>query len=441
MKKFISIYFFLCAMMALSGAKAQEFIDSIGFPPYSESHVLSINTNSWIYHAYNDTMKSSFAKRVSSNVSFPTISQLPFSVNEMAYTFGTVFFGGIKANPFWGYFSISGFPNTPVYTVEIPWLKPMDNIDAFRYASVSNYYHVVLTSETLTNNSNCIIDAKKLQGNTGAWEVTTATNNGIDIYYRDVTVTNNYVVTTGNVSEYNDGYIVAFQKEQSHQGGFLYSNGKYIKTAQPPYDDNILIKHGKGDTVFVAYKSSANGKFIVEEFKISGNAPNISIAPIIAKEYTPALAAREPYLELKDITFRNVDNTVDVLMWWSNNSTSIVWNISHAQLVSGGAISGCGTNGILLQSIDAVQSTNSITVGSGQHLPGRDMRFCQLKKNFWFCTNQYGCNASTVTNNSDQAPFQINTETVTLYPTEETKTVTTVSASVICAPNLDNEEQ
>lgn len=433
MRKITHIGIVVCMVLAMSGADAQEYIKSVGFSPNSNSLIRSVSSTSWVYHAYSNHL-SSFSLMNSTGSTHSAISQLPFWVSDMAVRNNNVFFCGTKYYQLFGYFSLNGFPNTTVNTVTVPGLKPVDNIEVFYYGG--NVRHVVLTG---SYGGNCIIDAMQSYPFTGAWDLTIATNTNVDIVYHDVAVTDNHVVASGVVSYGNSGYIVSFEKQQMHIGGFLQDPGKYIKTADSVYG-NILLKAGIGDTLYAVYSSSASGdRFTVEEYKAVGS----NITRIAGRRYVFPYSTKVFSASIEDITFKSANNSIDVLMWWNtaSSSNSIVWKTSHSQLVSGGSIIGRNYEGHRIQSIDDKPSSPWNIFASGYEISSGSMRFYQI-----YATSQGVCSTgytsqSLSLDDVSKHSFSVSTTSTTIYPDEESKEITTINSSTICTSNKTESDE
>ncbi len=219
--------------------------------------------NVWMIYYEDDVWGACFANVTSSGTTadFISVSPLIAHVYDFEILDDIVYFCGTSANntAVMGYFSLTNFPMTPVYTCTIPLMSSCRKLEV---GYLNGTRHVVMTGDAILGTSH-IVDARDMGSN--QWNfIISYFNDKINIY-DDVAITDNYVVISARDTSKN-GYFYRFDYPANNTS-LLPQLGKIYIRFNLNFSGEILLDRCLGDTL--AYSAMiGSGNFVIGLYNV-----------------------------------------------------------------------------------------------------------------------------------------------------------------------------
>lgn len=319
------------------------------------SLVRACSENVWMVY-YEDGFGPSFAKVTSTGATADNIWLIGLiaHVTDFEIVNNILYFCGISANntAVMGYFSLTNFPSTLVYTCTVPMISNCRKLEAGYFNGTR---HVLMVGDALGTSH--IIDARDMGSN--QWNFNISTYSSEDDFYDDVAVTDNYVVisardTAGKARLYRFNYPAAnFPLLPQYNVSYMIPNHSC--------QGEVLLDRCVGDTVAYLTRTSSTG-FAVGICSMPGNFLACHIR----------LASNTNPFELKDIKYNASVRHADAMMYDLANGSTSIFHITHPIILGGltpwiisYSYTGHLFNNQKLMSLDALSNGRFIASGSG----------------------------------------------------------------------------
>ena len=311
--------------------------------------------NVWMVY-YEDAFGPTFAKVTSTGATADNICLYGLIahvadfeiVNNILYFCGT----SLSNTAVMGYFSLTNFPSTLVYTCAVPLISNCRKLEA---GYLNGTRHVLMVGDALGTSH--IIDARDLGSN--QWNFNISTYSSGDDFYDDVALTDNYVVisardTANNARLYRLNYPAA-------NSPLLPQYSISYMIPNHSCQGEVLLDRCVGDTIAYLTRTSSTG-FAVGICSMPANFLTCNIR----------LASYTNPFELVDIKYNSSARRADAMMYDLSTGSTSIFHIIHP-IISGGLspwifsypYTGHLFNNQKLLSLDALVNGRFIASGTG----------------------------------------------------------------------------
>lgn len=338
-----------------SSAAGQELIRECNVKG-EPSLVRACSENVWMVY-YEDGFGPTFAKVTSTGATADNIGLfgLIAHVTDFEIVNNILYFCGTSANntAVMGYFSLTNFPSTLVYTCTVPLIGNCRKLEAGYFNGTR---HVLMIGDALGTSH--IIDARDM--GSSQWNFNISTYSSGDDFYDDVAVTDNYVVISARDTAQHSAHLYRFNYPTANLPLLPQYNVSYI-VPNHSCQGEVLLDRCVGDTVAYLTRTSSTG-FAVGICSMPGNFQTCHIR----------LASNTNPFELKDIKYNASVRRADAMMYDLANGSTSIFHITHP-IILGGLIpwvtsysyTGHLFNNQKLLSLDALGNGRFIASGSG----------------------------------------------------------------------------
>ena len=299
-----------------------------------------------------------------------TINDFEVNNDTMVYFCGERI-GNLGAVPVMGYFSITPFPYSTVYYIDMPWLS---NLKKLEVDDIAGNTHVVMVGQNTTGYSTLVdaIDQSSI------WSINYSVNSTKNEIFYDVAITENYVYFTSIKTTIvtGKGKIWTIQKP-------IFSNTSIFSSSVEecrPVFDNILapfLIEGCRDDFAVA--AAQPGSFMID------NKSHILLIPHCKTTLLPEIiditADSVSKCKLIDLKFYPTGITTDLLVQSKNiNGTlsSIIYRVTNT-IYFNYLISGHKFDGITLTSLDCKKDQYYHYVAAGFTNTGSNIQLTKYR--------------------------------------------------------------
>ncbi|MCR5064383.1 MAG: hypothetical protein K6A67_01295 [Bacteroidales bacterium] len=401
MKKQVWKFIFLtfATILTTPVVSAQEFIRELAEMKDWHTLIREKKQKEWIlYHDYSK-------KWPTFNIVDPTNTNSPhlafhdrFLVNDFELLNGEyAYFCGERVNDtgYWqwpskdwvvvprrsalvGYFRVDDITSTPLYSpVNCPFLEDfagvkLKSLDKIEILPVNDGVHLIMTGSTQSGNG-CIVDAAASTLFPSTWNVFVDTSsNGEE--FDDVAVTGNYIVITSRFPNNQTGHINFFPKPTSYSTSTINS-AIFRGMISYSVDDTLLVKHCENDAFVTGTFSYDHNGIVISGYNFT--TPIYSIA-------LQNITTLAPELQLKDMSYNNASQTLDVLQNISYGGllASIVWHLDQTLGSAGTLTNSHFYKDETLHSIVCLKHNPDNTIASGHtRNSSRFALYCQCLLN------------------------------------------------------------
>ena len=338
-----------------SSATGQELIRECNVKG-EPSLVRACSENVWMVY-YEDGFGPTFAKVTSTGATADNICLYGLIahvadfeiVNNILYFCGT----SLSNTAVMGYFSLTNFPSTLVYTCTVPLIGNCRKLEAGYFNGTR---HVLMIGDALGTSH--IIDARDMGSNQWNFNISTYSDN--DDFYDDVAVTDNYVVVSARNVAGNTARLYRFDQPAANSPLLPQINIPYM-IPNHSCQGEVLLDECVGDTIAYLTRTSSTG-FAVGICSMPGNFQTCHIR----------LASNTNPFELKDIKYNASVRRADAMMYDLANGSTSIFHITHPIIsvgifpwVTSYSYTGHLFNNQKLLSLDALGNGRFIASGSG----------------------------------------------------------------------------
>ena len=405
---------FFALISASFCASSQEFVKEAQVK-CTESLVREVSSQSWMVYSYHYGM-SVFSLVNEYGTIAPTL-QLPllYHVSDMEIYNDTVYFCGYIDSALntalFGYFSIASFPSMTVRCLQLAGLNTFNKMEIFCHDGKP---HVVLTG-IMNKYHPFLADAITTTSNSWLFSVSSSANDNWDIY-DDVAITDNYIVVTSRIFDYDTGYVHYFNKPPTYSSMFPYHF--LYRTIQYNPTSSILITACDEDKFATLCKIGTN-TFVMSKYNFMNDVVSLKSGMLD--------------VECRDINFNNNAKEVEVLLYSSlvKNGAGITLHYDNA-IMGSSMIPAHSFERNDLSSIDYLSFDPNLFVASGHLSKDELLRLYRYKYDEWFhCTGEKTIESNKIDNNynsfkKDFAPQLIDGEAVETQCTVDEAVVSTI---------------
>ena len=312
--------------------------------------------NVWMVY-YEDAFGPTFAKVTSTGATADNICLYGLIahvadfeiVNNILYFCGT----SLSNTAVMGYFSLTNFPSTLVYTCAVPLISNCRKLEA---GYLNGTRHVVMIGDALGTSH--IVDARDLGSN--QWNFNISTYSSGDDLYDDVALTDNYVVISSRDTAHDSAHLYRLSYPAANSPLLPQYSISYM-IPNHSCQGEVLLDECVGDTIAYLTRTSS-----------TGFAVGICSMPVNFLTCNIRLASYTNPFELVDIKYNSSARRADAMMYDLSTGNTSIFHIIHP-IISGGLspwifsypYTGHLFNNQKLMSLDALVNGRFIASGTG----------------------------------------------------------------------------
>ncbi len=370
MKKHKAFFFFCIALLCCIGPiNGEEYIRNISSIAGSNTIIRDVDATRFLVCGGKASGDCSFTLVTNGAPSHYEMTIMADSVLDFeVYNGSDVYFCGRINNgngiyAMLGHFSLSGFPNSTVEYVSLPWLYRLKKMDIGWFA---NKMHVVAIGDAIAGNG-VLVDAII---ETTSWDINYAFIDTVnDCRFSDVAITDSFVVATSTYkgSLFRSSRIWYVQKPASSGSPIQFNTCKYLNINEKATEP-LLIEKCEGNVFVTATKDP-----MVLHFPSYSTPPSHFFYVKAFSTYQLLHSVRWDldnfiYPKLKDICYDPINRILDCLIYTGNNSSqhNVIYHLDQTLSQSPGTSHGHSYDNIIINSLDrkASQSKHFIAVGN-----------------------------------------------------------------------------